>query len=98
MTHAIPVYEGFALQHAVVRMDLAGRDVTNQLQLLLRRNGHRFVTSAEMEIVRQIKETSCFVSSNAQKEENKSARSYELPDGSRIEVSFLLLFFLFDLT
>eukprot|EP00604_Paraphysomonas_vestita_P001758 CAMPEP_0174822050 /NCGR_PEP_ID=MMETSP1107-20130205/12793_1 /TAXON_ID=36770 /ORGANISM="Paraphysomonas vestita, Strain GFlagA" /LENGTH=334 /DNA_ID=CAMNT_0016039971 /DNA_START=70 /DNA_END=1074 /DNA_ORIENTATION=- len=90
VTHAIPVYEGFALQHAVVRMDIAGRDVTNQLQLLLRRSGHRLVTSAEMEIVRQIKETSCHVAYNPQKEEEgkstPTTRSYELPDGSRIEL------------
>jgi centractin len=33
VTHAVPVYEGFALQHAVVRMDIAGRDVTNNLQV-----------------------------------------------------------------
>ena len=34
VTHAIPVYEGFALQHAIVRMDIGGKDVTNQLQAI----------------------------------------------------------------
>jgi len=56
VTHVVPVYEGFALPHAVVRADVAGRDVTNRLQLLLRRGGCTLATSSEREIVRQIKE------------------------------------------
>lgn len=100
VTHAVPVYEGFALPHAVVRMDVAGRDVTNHLQLLLRRGGHRLVTSSEMEIVRQIKENCCYVSFNPLKDEATSSvgggaakktslaqsRHYDLPDGTRIEM------------
>ncbi len=55
VTHAVPIYEGFALPHAIMRVDLAGRDVTRYLRLLLRKEGHDFHTSAELEIVRQIK-------------------------------------------
>jgi centractin len=33
VTHVVPVYEGFALPHAVTRMDIAGREVTYQLQV-----------------------------------------------------------------
>eukprot|EP01041_Mallomonas_annulata_P004413 gene4413-8785_t len=89
VTHAVPVYEGFALPHAIVRMDLAGRDVTQHLQLLLRRSGHTFTTSSELEIVRQIKETSCYVAFNPTKEESHQAQAkkqYQLPDGSVVEL------------
>jgi len=56
VTHAVPIYEGFAMPHSIMRSDIAGRDVTRYLQRLLRKEGHDFHTTAEFEIVRQIKE------------------------------------------
>jgi len=44
------------MPHSVMRADVAGRDVTRYLQLLLRKEGHHFHTSAEFEVVRTIKE------------------------------------------
>lgn len=65
VTHAVPVYEGFALQHSVTRSDIAGRHVTKQLQLLLRRNTYNpnlnFSTTAELDFVKQLKEEVCYV-------------------------------------
>lgn len=92
VTHAVPVYEGFALPHAITRMDLAGRDVTTHLQLLLRRGGHNFNTTSELEIVRQIKEQCCVVAFNPAEQEATArqrsliAAQYTLPDGSSIEI------------
>ena len=47
VTHAVPIYEGFALNHSIMRSDVAGREITKYLQLLLRKEGHVFRTSAE---------------------------------------------------
>ncbi|KAJ1927463.1 centractin- actin- protein of the dynactin complex, partial [Linderina macrospora] len=73
VTHAVPVFEGFALPHAIRRVDIAGRDVTDHLQVLLQKAGHGFNTTAEHEIVRQIKEKICYVALDAAKEEKELA-------------------------
>jgi centractin len=43
------------MPHSIMRVDVAGRDVTRYLRLLLRKEGVNFRTTAEFEIVRQIK-------------------------------------------
>lgn len=96
VTHAVPVYEGFAINNSVRRIDVAGRDVTEQMQLLLRKNGHVFHTSAEKEIVRIMKEKTSYISIDPKKEEkewsqglwkaDKREAEYELPDGHKIKV------------
>lgn len=60
VTHAVPIYEGFAMPHSIMRVDIAGRDVTRYLKLLLRKEGADFHTTAEFEIVKTIKEVSTF--------------------------------------
>lgn len=88
VTHAVPIYEGFAMPHSIIRSDIAGRDVTRYLRLLLRKEGHNFHTSAELEIVRTIKQRACYLSLNPLKEETVEGEKsqYQLPDGSTIEL------------
>lgn len=88
VTHAVPIYEGFAMPHSVMRVDVAGRDVTRYLRLLLRKEGYDLHTSAELEIVRTIKEKACYLSINPTREESAEVEksSYTLPDGSSIEI------------
>jgi centractin len=93
VSHAVPVYEGFAMPSAIRRIDVAGRDVTEHLQTLFRKSGAVFHTSAEKEVVRSIKEKSCFVALDPKKEEKEWAgggasriEEYKLPDGTVLKV------------
>lgn len=69
VTHIVPIYEGFAIPHSIMRVDIAGRDVSRYLRLLLRKEGYNFNTSAEFEVVRTIKEVrvlkDCFYNSTS---------------------------------
>jgi len=102
VSHTVPIYEGYAIPHAILRIDLAGRDLTHFMGRLLMDRGHTLASSAEREIVRDIKEKLCHVALDyeAQLEEAEGRRKrqkvsedasdkevpYELPDGTIVMI------------
>ena len=80
------------MPHSILRNDVAGRDVTRYLKLLLRKEGYTFKTTAEFEIVKSIKERVCFLSPTAQKDEASQGdkSQFTLPDGTSIEVGVMI--------
>ncbi|KAJ7340890.1 actin 1 [Mycena albidolilacea] len=87
----VPVYEGAALRWGVRSVDVAGWDMTDGVMRALMERGYPMTTAAEREIVRDIKETLCYVTLDFEREVEAQAPGaeprYELPDGQVITIA-----------
>jgi actin-related protein len=95
VTHTIPVFEGFSIPDAVEKMEIAGRVLTEWMQKLLDRQGITLTLSAEMEIVRDMKEKEkfCYVAQNYEHEFaqafcfTEKDTAYTMPDKRIVKVA-----------
>lgn len=93
ITQCCVAFESFAIPHSYIRYDFGGRNVTEFLQTLLRRGGHNFNTTSEFEIVRKIKEETCYALLSSTSSDGKNnerneheGNKYHLPDGNFVAI------------
>merc|ERR1711988_517710 len=87
VTHAVPVYEGAALQHGIVAHQMAGQDIEGVLSQLIQNNGTSDVPHSA---VAEMKEKLCFVPLDYDKEiaaADIEPATYNLPDGRNITLT-----------
>jgi actin len=95
VTHVVPVYEGYCMPHAIQRLDLAGRDLSEYMVKILTETGITMMSSSEKELVRDLKEQMCYVIQGTLAEEMKKVQAhptdyeklYTLPDGNTVAVT-----------
>ena len=86
--HCVPIYERFALPQFIPRLDLTSRDLTEYLMKILIEHGYSFTTTAEREIVRDVKGKFVCIALDFDTETREAGESsdkektYEPPDGS----------------
>ena len=90
VTHAVPCVDGLAIHKAITRIDVGGENLTDYLGKILSQKGNSFDSSAEKEVLRDIKEKLCYLVLDYEKEisnlSNTKEKSYELPDGKVIKI------------
>lgn len=85
VTHAVPIHDSRPLSEAILRLDLAGKDLDEFLLKMLTERGYSFRTASERRIVRDIKEKRCYVALDFD-HETESEKSYERPNGQTIDI------------
>jgi len=90
VTHTVPVYEGYAIQHAILRLDVAGRDLTEWMIRILTESGHKFTTTAEKEIARDIKEKLTYVALDFDKELQVADDTGKDAQGNDLEKNYVM--------
>lgn len=91
LTQAVPVFEGYAIPHAIFKMEVAGQDITAKVQSMMQnQDGAEY--AGNQSTVQALKEKVCSVglSQSAMKgpdNADEESRSFELPDGKIIQVN-----------
>ncbi|XP_059280051.1 actin-104-like isoform X1 [Lycium ferocissimum] len=93
VSHTVPIYEGHALPHAISRLDLAGRDITDYLMKIFWESDYIFTFAAGRDFFHHMKKKIAYVAVDFEQEIEKAKncsksveKGYQLPDGKVINI------------
>ena len=75
MSRNMPIFEGYVLPRAIVRLDLVGRDLSDYLMKILIERRYSFTTTAKREIGGYVKEIFCYITFDFDTEPKSTAES-----------------------
>mmetsp|Transcript_1345 Transcript_1345/g.3611 ORF Transcript_1345/g.3611 Transcript_1345/m.3611 type:complete len:391 (-) Transcript_1345:62-1234(-) len=95
VSHVVPIFEGFAIDPGIRRLELGGADLTDYLVRLLSERGYSLESAVGRQTAREIKEQLCYVSLNYDADLRRVSpvgvvpsrkNEYQLPDGQVISL------------
>lgn len=96
VTQAVPVFEGYAIPHAIFKTEIAGQDITAKMQEMMANHPLAGQFSTNYRTMQSMKEKLCAVQLPGYEQDammrghdpsaDEEARSFELPDGKIVQV------------
>jgi actin-related protein len=86
-THIVPISAGFPIAHAIVRLEVGGRDVAEHMGALLAQAGHNLTAGSKIKLVRDAMEQHAYVALHPATEQERAPRGGPAAAGARFELS-----------
>jgi len=92
VTYSVPIYEGYSSPHTMISLNIGGRHLDEKLNKILFEKGYEFTTPLELELLSEIKEKLCSVTTNRKNNPTKDPifeteyKTYNLPDDSVVRL------------
>jgi len=91
LTQAVPVFEGYAIPHAIFKMEVAGQDITDRVSRMMQKEDGA-EHAGNLRVMQALKEKVCNVALDynaaikGADTADEESKSFELPDGHIIKV------------